>query len=205
MNLRDCYRLLELPPKATIADVKAAYRRLARRYHPDVSPDPESQERFIRVTAAYRQIMDQWDPATTRPSRPAPPAPQAHTSVRTRPVRPKTATVPKAPKVQFNPLLSEFERELKEKSFQRLQKLFAGQRLPSAIALVEGLAQRIPHDPEIVQWQAIAYHRWARQLIDRHDFDKARVYLKKALRLDPHNRTLWVAVEQEFRRIEAVF
>lgn len=203
MNLRDCYRLLELPSGAAIADVKAAYRRLARRYHPDVSPDPESQERFIRVTAAYRHIMDQWDPAAARPSRPKPTAP-THTSVQTQPTRPKTATVPKAPKVQFNPLLSEFERELKEKSFQRLQKLFAARRLPSAIALVEGLAQRIPHDPEIIQWQAIAYHRWASQLIDRRDVDKARVYLKKALRLDPHNRTLWVAVEQEFRRIEAV-
>jgi Tfp pilus assembly protein PilF len=32
--------------------------------------------------------------------------------------------------------------------------------------------------------------------------DKARIYLKKALKTDPHNRSLWAEVERDFRRME---
>jgi tetratricopeptide (TPR) repeat protein len=75
-------------------------------------------------------------------------------------------------------------------------------RFARAIALVEGLAQRIPHDPEVRQWQAIAYSSWGRHLVNERQLEKARIYLKKALRTDPHNRSLWAEVERDFRRIE---
>ena len=79
------------------------------------------------------------------------------------------------------------------------------QRFPRAIALIEGLARRIPQDPEVKQWQAIAYQRWGRQLIQERQLDKARIYLKKALRTDPHNRSLWAEVERDFRYMERLF
>ncbi|HTL89580.1 MAG TPA: tetratricopeptide repeat protein, partial [Leptolyngbya sp.] len=68
--------------------------------------------------------------------------------------------------------------------------------------LVEGLAQRFPDHPDARQWQAITYHRWGQDLIQERDYEKARIYLKKALRTDPHNRRLWAEIEQDFRRLE---
>jgi tetratricopeptide (TPR) repeat protein len=79
------------------------------------------------------------------------------------------------------------------------------QRFPRAIALIEGLAQRIPEDLEVRQWQAIAYQRWGRHLIGERQVDKARIYLKKAVKTDPHNRALWAEVERDFRRLEQIY
>jgi tetratricopeptide (TPR) repeat protein len=52
---------------------------------------------------------------------------------------------------------------------------------------------------------AIAYQRWGRYLIGEKQQDKARAYLKKALRTDPHNKSLWAEVERDFRRLEKIF
>jgi tetratricopeptide (TPR) repeat protein len=108
----------------------------------------------------------------------------------------------KPPSVEFNPPLSDVEKQLKWNSYEQLQQLLKYGRFARAIALVEGLAQRIPQDPEVRQWQAIAYQSWGRHLVHERQLDKARVYLKKALRTDPHNRSLWAEVERDFRRIE---
>lgn len=50
------YRILELPPGASDEQVKKAYRRLARKYHPDVNDSPNAQEKFQQVEEAYRMI-----------------------------------------------------------------------------------------------------------------------------------------------------
>src|SRR4028118_1638284 len=58
MNLADCYRLLGLMSGASTAEVKASYRRLARRYHPDVnSGDQFAQEKVIELTEAYKYLL----------------------------------------------------------------------------------------------------------------------------------------------------
>jgi len=57
-------------------------------------------------------------------------------------------------------------------------------------------------DPEVIQWQAIVYQQWGRFLIRDCQLDKARIYLRKALQTDPHNRSLWAEVEKDFRSIE---
>lgn len=103
------------------------------------------------------------------------------------------------------PPLSEIEQQLKWRSYHQLQQLLKSQRFPRAIGLVEGLAQRLPHDPEVRQWQAIAYQRWGSQLLNTKQLDKARIYLKKALKTDPHNRSLWFEVERDFSRMEKIF
>ena len=66
------------------------------------------------------------------------------------------------------------------------------------------LQARLPNDPEIRQWQAIIYQRWGRQLIEDQKLAQARAYLKKALKTDPHNKSLWTEIEGDFRRIEAI-
>ena len=106
---------------------------------------------------------------------------------------------------QNTPLLSEIEQMLKWRSYEQLQQLLKSQRFPRAIVLVEGLAQRLPQDPQVREWQAIAYQRWGHQLLNENQLNKARIYLKKALKTDPHNRSLWSQVEQDFRRMEKIF
>lgn len=53
----DPYEVLGLPPTATDDEVKAAYKQLARRYHPDVNPSPEAEERMKQINAAYDEII----------------------------------------------------------------------------------------------------------------------------------------------------
>lgn len=55
---KDLYELLGVARDADGDAIKKAYRRLARQLHPDVNPDPESQEQFKLVTAAYEVLSD---------------------------------------------------------------------------------------------------------------------------------------------------
>ncbi len=55
---RNLYDVLGVPPGAAPAEVKRSFRRLAKRYHPDVSPGRDTSERFLEVQAAYRVLSD---------------------------------------------------------------------------------------------------------------------------------------------------
>src|SRR5918998_735258 len=54
----DYYGVLGLSRGASDAEIKKAYRRLARDLHPDVNPDPEAKERFQEVSRAYQALTD---------------------------------------------------------------------------------------------------------------------------------------------------
>ena len=54
---RDYYEILGVGRDASASDVKAAYRRLAIKYHPDRNPDlPDAEERFKELLAAYEKL-----------------------------------------------------------------------------------------------------------------------------------------------------
>lgn len=55
---QDLYELLGVARDADADAIKKAYRRLARQLHPDVNPDPETQERFKEVSRAYEVLSD---------------------------------------------------------------------------------------------------------------------------------------------------
>ena len=55
------YELLGIPETVTSVEIKQAYKQLARKYHPDVSPPGRAEEytqRFIRVQEAYETLSD---------------------------------------------------------------------------------------------------------------------------------------------------
>jgi molecular chaperone DnaJ len=54
----DLYALLGVPRDADADTIKKTYRRLARQLHPDVNPDPETQERFKEISRAYEILSD---------------------------------------------------------------------------------------------------------------------------------------------------
>ncbi len=52
----DPYRLLGLSRNATLSDLRRAFRRLVRRYHPDVNPDPRALKEFQAILEAYQYL-----------------------------------------------------------------------------------------------------------------------------------------------------
>jgi molecular chaperone DnaJ len=54
----DYYGALGVRRDATADEIKKAYRRLARELHPDVNPDPQTQDRFKEITQAYEVLSD---------------------------------------------------------------------------------------------------------------------------------------------------
>jgi len=58
MQFKDYYEALGVEPTAGEAELKAAYRRLARKYHPDVSKEKGAEERFKSINEAYEVLRD---------------------------------------------------------------------------------------------------------------------------------------------------
>ncbi|HEX5515541.1 MAG TPA: DnaJ C-terminal domain-containing protein [Gammaproteobacteria bacterium] len=58
MEFKDYYKTLGLARDASQDDIKRAYRKLARKYHPDVSKEPDAEARFKEVGEAYEVLKD---------------------------------------------------------------------------------------------------------------------------------------------------
>jgi curved DNA-binding protein len=58
MKYKDYYAILGLAKNATADEIKAAYRKLARKYHPDVSKEKDAEAKFKDVAEAYQTLKD---------------------------------------------------------------------------------------------------------------------------------------------------
>jgi curved DNA-binding protein len=58
VKYKDYYKILDVPRDASDDAIKKAYRKLARKYHPDVSEEPNAKERFQDVSEAYETLKD---------------------------------------------------------------------------------------------------------------------------------------------------
>jgi len=59
MSPRDYYETLGVPKGASSEEIKAAFRKQARQYHPDVSDAPDAEERFKEINEAYAVLSDE--------------------------------------------------------------------------------------------------------------------------------------------------
>lgn len=212
MDLLDCYRLLGLRSGASFTDIKSSYRRLAQQYHPDINPDDRrAKEKFIALTEAYKLLLEVIPPQEkscsdnvsqtvetpqNKPTRVKETEQQKSQSVPEKP--------PQKPKAK-PPHVAEIERRLKWQTYEQLQQFLKQRRFPQAVALAEALVERLPTDAEVKQWLAISYQLWARVLIAEKQLLKARIFLKKALKTDPNNKSLVNEVQRDFKKLEQVF
>ncbi|MCB1685403.1 MAG: DnaJ domain-containing protein, partial [Pseudomonadales bacterium] len=58
MEFRDYYKVMGVARDATQDEIKRAYRKLARKYHPDVSKETDAEMRFKELGEAYEVLKD---------------------------------------------------------------------------------------------------------------------------------------------------
>lgn len=200
-NLAWCYQILELTADATEQEIKTAYRKLARKYHPDLNAgDRYAEDRFKQITLAYQTLLTALKQIPDHPQ---------NYSTPSEPTTTPTAS-PTSGRVRFHvkdrqsktPHTTAEQRLLKLSTFNKINTLLKRKKWQQAIEVAENLAAQFPGDSEVCQWLAIAYHHWAKKLIEHRHYEPARNYLKKALQADPHNRQLWLAIDRDYKNIE---
>ena len=55
---RDYYEVLGVSKSASQDEIKSAFRKLAKKYHPDISKEENAEEKFKQISAAYHALAD---------------------------------------------------------------------------------------------------------------------------------------------------
>lgn len=138
---KNYYQVLEINADATAVQIKSAYRKMARKYHPDINKTPEAVEIFKEITAAYETLCDEekrrkYDIINgifyTTPT----PEPDLNTQEKTQPRPQPPKTEPQKKKNSFAKTLkywsAKFKKTKKEKEFHKPQK---GENLTTEVTI----------------------------------------------------------------------
>jgi len=93
----DPYKVLQVDPEAEDEVIQAAYRRLARKYHPDLAETPEAAARMAAINAAWEMIGDPASRAAYDRARATTPRPGASATPATPAHRPSPPSAPPTP------------------------------------------------------------------------------------------------------------
>ncbi len=191
ITIEKSYELLGLNSSASIEEIKAIYRQMAKKIHPDLNPhDPTARARFNSLNQAYQLLLAvHSEPDRVDASNPDPEPTNTKDGVRVNYV--------------VDPPLSPQDLQLKIEVFESLEKLIRQENFTKAVSIVDMLAKVVPNCSDISKKQSEVYFKYAQDLVNRRSqFTLARTYLKAALKVDPHNQQRWQAVNREFNRIE---
>ncbi|WP_414385393.1 DnaJ domain-containing protein, partial [Synechococcus sp. H60.3] len=136
--LMDYYAILNLSPQADSEDIKRAFRRLARQFHPDVAGEG-SRERFEQIYRAYQVLSNPEERRRYDAQRQSPPSPgkgERRVVVRTTGLDSTSAEPP--------------ARDSLEAGIARVKAAWRERKLPTAVALAEALLKRFPNSGEAI-------------------------------------------------------
>ena len=193
----DPYKLLGVSPGANLETIKQAYRRLARKYHPDVAGE-QFKEQFQRVNEAYRFLCDKAHEVVQAP--PPPPQPTGTAPVRMD-VKKSPSSPPSPPPALKSVKLTIAQQQEFEKRAFYLKKALKSRDWVYALSQAESLFHQFPSYPEAIHLLAITYQRRGNALISEKRYSQARAYLAKALETEPGNKSLAFEIERDLQRI----
>ncbi len=193
ITLEQSYNLLELNSSASIDEIKAVYRQMAKSMHPDLNPkDPTARDRFNTLNQAYQLLLVA--ARSTTANLHSDTVPNVDSQDRSTSVRVSYVV---------DPTLSPADLQLKQEIFESLEKLIRQDNFTKAVSTIDLLVKVIPNCKEISRKQSEIYFKYAQDLVkQRTQLHLARTYLKASLKIDPHDRQRWEAVNREFNQIE---
>jgi len=163
----DHYEMLGVNRKATLDEIRRAYRRLALKIHPDRSDAPDAADRFTRLTQAYEVLRDpdarrRYDEDLTRQT------------YRSQPVPSRPAPAPAKPKKVAT------AQKMTTPETARLAALFSRGKMDEAEALAERIVENFPRE-------ALAYAILGDIARARGEMARASKLYAFAVQMDPRN------------------
>jgi tetratricopeptide (TPR) repeat protein len=196
ITIEKSYELFGLTRSASIDEIKSTYRQMAKAIHPDLNPnDATALDRFNTLNQAYQLLLDAAQSVSNIDS-------EATTRAA---VNENMDAKVDSVRVTYivDPPLSPKDLQLKQEIFASLEKLLRQGEFKQAVTTIDLLVRVIPNRNEIVKKQSEVYFKYAQELVNgRRQLSLARTYLKESLKLTPHDRQRWEAVNREFNRIE---
>lgn len=177
----DYYTLLGLSSKATPEEIKRRYRKLVRRYHPDVRPDKEvAHQQFVQLVEAYQTLSDPerrqaYDAALRHLGPSSVPGPAGAAG------RPRPAEASRSAwRSQIEALLSMAERSLAQGDYA---------------AAIEKCKKIMALDPQ----HARAHALWGDACLEQGEFEQAILLYSLAVQFDPHSILYGEKLQQAIR------
>lgn len=198
----DYYKILDVSPTADPDEIKQAFRRLARQYHPDLAGEG-GRERFQQINEAYQVLSD---PDRRRAfDQSYQPTLQDESTPRSTPSASRSTY--SDPRVVIKPgprHPTEAERRQIDKGISQIKKFLRDRKYTQALQTAEGLQQQFPTLSDAIHILALVYARVGNVLIQVGDHAKAEYYLRKALKTEPNNRELAFEVKHDLSRLPSL-